>query len=137
MRWFALALLPLMGGCTTFLGIIDRTEELGVIEYYGDPAVVSVPAEGEAGQPFEVTIRTYGDGCAEKGRAEVEVAGDRAVVRPFDHHRQRVDCPSIVGMFDHTATVRFDAPGTYEVVIEGRSLPADEVIRVTRAVEVR
>jgi hypothetical protein len=137
MRWIALALLPLLGGCTTFLGIIDRTQELGAIEYYGDPAVVGVPTEAEAGRPFVVTVRTYGDGCAEKGKAEVEVAGDRAVVRPYDYHRQRVDCPSIVGLFDHTATVQFGAPGTFEVVIEGRSFPSDEVIRVTRTVQVR
>jgi hypothetical protein len=35
------------------------------------------------------------------------------------------------------ATVRFDAPGTFEVVIEAVSIPSDEVIRVTRTVQVR
>jgi hypothetical protein len=137
MRWIAVALLPLLGGCTTFLDIIDRTEELGALEYHGDPAVVNVPAEGEAGRPFEVTVRTYGDGCTEKGRTEVEVAGGRAIVRPYDYHRQRVDCPSILGLFDHTAMVQFEVPGTFEVVIEGRSVPSYEVIRVTRTVHVR
>lgn len=137
MRWIMLGLFPLLGGCTTFLDIIDRTQVLGAIEYYGDPAEVSVPAEAEAGRGFIVTVRTYGGGCVEKGRAEVEVAGDRAVVRPYDYHRQRVDCPSTLALFDHMAMVRFDAPGTFEVVIEGLSLPSDEVIRVTRTVQVR
>jgi hypothetical protein len=72
----------------------------------------------------------------EKGAAEVQSDGGRTVVRPYDYHRQRVDCPSTLAHFDHAAKVRFDAPGTFEVVIEGVSLPSDEVIRVTRTVQV-
>jgi hypothetical protein len=137
MRWIALLVLPLLGGCTSIFDTVDRVRVLGAIEFHGDPAVVGVPAEAEAGHPFVVTVRTYGDGCVGNGTTELDVADGWVVIRPYDYHRQRVSCPDILGHFDHTATVRFDTPGTFEVVIEGRSLPSDEVIRVTREVQVR
>jgi hypothetical protein len=80
---------------------------------------------------------TSGGGCVSRGHAEVTVDGMRAAVTPYDIRTLRAVCPSDIAFFEHTATVRFDAAGTAEVVVEGLRQPDDEPVSVRRTVIVR
>jgi hypothetical protein len=111
----------------------------GTIEYYGEPAQMEVPDLVEQGQPFTVTVATYGNGCIEKGETKVEAL--RAVVRPYDYDTTPLghDCDDMLRTYEHTATLSFEEAGTAEVVFYGLKEGAGGVTQtsVTRTVVVR
>lgn len=113
----------------------------GTIEYYGEPAQVEVPGLVEQGQPFVVTVVTYGGGCIEKGETKAEVEALRAEVRPYDYDTSPVNpiCNDVLRVHKHTATLSFEEAGTAEVVFYGRKEDASGVMQtsVTRTVVVR
>lgn len=97
----------------------------GTIEFYGDPVRVGVPSTAEPGQPFVVTVITYGGGCIQKGETKVEVEALRAEVRPYDYDilptlSANETCTADLRYYEHTATLRFEETGTAEVVFSGR-----------------
>lgn len=113
----------------------DRS--LGVIAFHGDPVVIEVPDTVPAGTPFDVSVRTYGDGCVTKGDTEVRQEGRTVNVRPYDVHSGAEICTLQLKMFDHRATVTLDDPGPAEIRFHGRELPADSVLTVARSLIVR
>jgi len=112
----------------------------GTIEFYVEPAQVQVPGSVEQGQPFTVTVVTYGNGCIEKGETKVEVEELRAEVRPYDYNTSSGnDCNDELRQHQHTVTLSFGETGTAEVVFFGQKKNADGVSNtmLTRTVEVR
>ena len=113
----------------------------GTIEYYGEPAQVEVPDLVEQGQPFTVTVMTYGGGCIEKGETKVEVEALRAEVRPYDYDTSPLNgiCNDELRVHKHTATLSFGEAGTAEVVFYGLKEDAGGVTQtsVKRTVVVR
>ncbi len=118
---------------------------LGALEHYGDPVQVEIPTVVSAGEPFTVTVTTYGGGCVAKGEMEVEQSARRAVLRPYDVDIRAARpsspvpnvCTTVLLLHRHEAELRFSTPGVGEVVIWGRRAPSDEVFRVRRFIEVR
>lgn len=108
----------------------------GVIAFYDDPVMVQAPDTVEAGTTFGVTVRTYGDGCVTRGEIRVEQDGPIAIVRPYDVHSGASVCTQELRMFDHRATISVDEPGTAEIRVHGRELPADSAMVITRSVVV-
>lgn len=111
----------------------------GILEFHGESRnVVSAPDTVTADEPFDVTVRTYGGGCDQKGETRVERADGVVVITPIDVFTEGRDvvCPSILRRFEHTAQVSFEAPGTGEVRVRGRRVPPDEEIVRVRAVVV-
>lgn len=104
--------------------------------YFDDDPHIDVPEAASAGEPFTVTVRTYGNGCTSEGRTDVQVAGGVAVVTPYDLERQGV-CHDIQRILDHTTEVTFDAAGAGLVVIQGREDPSGRIITVERQVTVQ
>ncbi len=133
-------------------GVVDGSGPsewvFGTIEFYGDPVRVGVPTTAELGQPFVVTVITYGGGCIEKGETkvevEVEVEALRAEVRPYDYDISPAlpangGCTDELNLYEHTTTVTFTEAGMAEIVFYGQKKNASGVTQtgVTRTLEVR
>lgn len=115
---------------------LDGREELGIIwplpEHH--PQVV-VPQAAQAGEPFTVTVNTQGGGCLRMGPTRVRTRGMNAEIRPYDVHDGGRVCPMDVIPFEHTATVRFDQPGTATLSFHARGTAGAEVV-ITRTVAI-
>jgi hypothetical protein len=128
--------LLLAAGCEG-LSSPDTLHKAGILEYYDQPVVVTAPDSVHAGQAFDVTIRTYGDGCYSQGETPVAVQGSVAQLSPFDLRSTRGNCPAVVQTFDHHASVTFSALGTAQVVVAGVREPEHTLVTVQRSVVVR
>ena len=112
---------------------------LGILEFHGESRnVVTAPDTVEAGEVFDVTVLTYGGGCDRKGETRVEEIDGSVVITPIDVFAEGEDvvCPSSLRRFEHTARVTFGEPGTGEIRVRGRRVPADEKILRVRTVAV-
>lgn len=122
-------------------GEIRRERLLAHIRHYHDPAVLEVPDTVAVATPFEVIVRSYGNGCVDQGDTELTVSGRAAEIVPYDHFVTHMPsnyaCTDELRTFAHRATVRFDAVGSATVTARGRVLPGDSVIRVQHSVIVR
>jgi hypothetical protein len=120
---------------------ITRERLIGTIEFYSDPVRIQLPGTVLRGVTFDVTVRTYGGGCIDKGDTEVEVNGLAAQVTPYDievtHMPAGSVCTADLRFYEHIGEVRFDQSGTATVVVRGRKKPQDVIISVERAVNVR
>ena len=132
--WLPLAALLTACGAPTNP---SATERPGVIEFYSDPVQIEVPESVAAGEPFEVSVRTYGGGCILQDRTDVEGSGMVADVRPYDRHVSAPICTTELRLFNHTATVTFPERGTGRIRVHGMRAPADVPLVVERRVEVR
>jgi hypothetical protein len=114
-----------LGGC----GIVGlgEDERLGLIEYYGDTTVVSVPSDVWADAGFEVTFHTFGGGCIRAGHTDVDVEGSIATVTPVDIHSGGDACTSELAYLSHEASIVFRSPGPATIIVRGRVQPADTV----------
>lgn len=77
------------------------------------------PAVAQAGADVEVTVYTYGDDCTWAKRTDVEVRGLNAVIRPFDESAVDSFCGDVVLRYPHTASIRFEQPGTATITVFG------------------
>ena len=135
--------LPLMAlalaGCSLGTGPEEEDRLLGIIHF--DTSVelqIIVPSTVRAGEQFEVTVRTYGlNSCWSMGETEVSAAGASATVSPFDipgRPKGTTGCRPMIVEFNHTASIRFDTPGTGTVIVRGRDVGQE--VRIERAVAV-
>ena len=134
--------LALSAGCRLSTGNeIVRERQLGLIRVHEDPLVVQVPGTVAVGSTFEVTVRTYGDGCIEQGDTEVSVVGRVASVRPYDvfvtDAPASYACTRELRLYTHRASLRFDEVGPATVTIYGRVQPGDTTVAVSRSVQVQ
>lgn len=137
-RWITLAALASLGaGCTNALEVTE-VKRIGTIVHYEDPLLITTPDTVTAGDPFEVVVRTYGGGCVEKGEVAVQQEGLSVDVTPWDLVREGegLNCPDVLGMFDHRAVLTLPTARTAEIRFHGREAPADSLLVVTRSVVV-
>lgn len=131
-----LCFVAALAGCS-LVGPDDR-ERLGIIQILpSQPARVTVPETAEIGEPFTVMVVTHGGGCLSPGPTRVQREGMAATVRPYDVHTGGDVCPADVRLYEHTATLRFDQPGTATVHFQGIGHPGGEVVTVTRTVTIQ
>lgn len=112
----------------------------GTIDYYKEPVTVTVPETAMVGEPFSVTVVTYGDGCIEKGETDVRLEPLRAEIRPYDYNvTPGSECPDILNTHGHKATLSFTEVGEAEVVFYGQRADADGTSNmvVARTLKVR
>lgn len=130
------SLASLASACGT-----DDIVELGCIEYADEgPVEIAAPASALVGQPFAMTVRTYGLACVSFEGTDVELTKNEADVYPFDRRRvpgEDGGCVLLVTYFAHEATLTFDSPGTKTIRVHGRRVdcwhppcPVDEEITV-------
>ncbi|TVR60216.1 MAG: hypothetical protein EA422_14185 [Gemmatimonadales bacterium] len=144
-----LTVFLLLASCSSPVELVGPDDEgrvLGAIEHYGDPARIEVPSHVSAGEPFTVTVTTYGGGCVSQGEVEVSLSGRQATVSPYDYDvraDRRVTlppntiCTAVLQHFTHEAELRFDHAGPARVTIRGQRRPSGEVISVNRTVLVQ
>jgi hypothetical protein len=133
-RLVILSFAVLLTGCS-LLGLGDE-ERLGLLEFYNDSSVISVPDTVDAGANFEVAFYTFGGGCISRGDTRVEVTGNTAVVTPLDLNADG-PCTLELQFLDHTTTVRLQVPGSGTLIVNGRAEPEDRSIQRVFTVFVR
>ena len=138
--WALFLLMPLI----TITSCDDPTgpkeeRKIGVIAFYSDPVVITVPDTVLLGDPFSVSVRTYGDGCVSEDGTEVESTSLSFQITPYDVLTlgRGVICPAIVRHFDHTATLTATQSGTAQITFHGRQLPGELPISEIREVVVK
>ena len=114
----------------------EARKEIGVISFYHDAVVITVPDAVEAGIPFELSVRTYGGGCHTRGTTDVDVTGLRVDVRPYDIHSGHDFCTQPLLMFDHVAMVTVHESGQAIISFHGAAEPGDSAVVFVREVEV-
>lgn len=128
-----------VGACEE--GLNTKTD-VGYIQYFDAPLKIEVPAVVVVGELFDVRIRTYGTGCLRKGRTNVNRAEDRVVIVPLDTYifDQDYGCTEQLEFNDYSVALKFDKPGTIQVIVQGRvySLDgAEPIIEVHRPVQIQ
>jgi len=135
-RWLLfLGLAVLSSACSNPMED-DEGQSLGVIRFYQDPLVIAAPDTVAVGEPFQVSVTTYGGGCTSQGDTRVRVDGRSADITPYDINRPGI-CIDILNHFEHTASLAFPDPGTIRISFHGMQHPEDILILETREVVVR
>lgn len=119
MRSAGIVLIYLVGGCSLFTA--PNEVKRGIIGY-PDDIVAEVPSQSVAGEPFQVTVSTVVSGCWKRERTDVEVAGLRVTVTPYDSRIRSggIVCTTEVARFRHTATIVVTEIGDATVELRGR-----------------
>jgi hypothetical protein len=139
LRLLACTSLFAAAACPGITGLAERWERQPAYLIDHETARVGVPAQVNAGADFQVNVTTYGGGCERQGETEVSVSqpARTADVTPYDETNVAAEaCTQELKMFSHTATVRFEQPGTAVVRVHGRRLQDRAPVTVTRTVEV-
>ena len=139
LRLLACTSLLATAACPGIAGLTERWQRQPAYLVDDQEARVMVPARVNAGASFQVNVTTYGGGCERQGETEVSVSqGTRtADVTPYDETNVAAEvCTDILKMFSHTATIRFEQPGTAVVRVHGLRLQDKAPVTVTRTVEV-
>jgi hypothetical protein len=104
-----------------------------------DPPRIEIPETARAGQAFTVRVTTYGAGCTEPARMDVELDGLAADLQPLDYapRDESLPCTRQLRLHPHESVLLFAQPGTATVRIHGRRMPGDEAITLTRTVTVQ
>jgi hypothetical protein len=123
-----------LSACDTLFGPDDEVV-LGRLSYLGHPSFVQVPDTVLVGVSFNVVARTYGGGCISYGYTDVEYTSPGVIdVRPYDIDSLEDVCTDDLSLFDHTAELAVDSPGTWVIQFHGRQIPPDTVIIIERSV---
>ena len=136
-----LLLLLMAAGCDSPTDT-DGWERRGYIATEEDTTEISLPDTIVAGEPFRVTVRTWGvSNCVRKGSARVTMDGLVAVIAPLDRHAPAGSgCHRMWKSFQHEVDVTFpsDLSGQGMVIIRGElHTPAAPDLVEARAVTVR
>lgn len=91
--------------------------------FFPDDPSIEVPDSVDAGVPFEIRVRTYGDGCTGPGPTEVVVTPDATVVSPYNFHDGGPICDASLTVLPHAASVTLHTPGTARLVVRGHLDP--------------
>lgn len=132
---FTLGVAAVALSCTVLTGPKEE-ERVGVIDFYDDPVVIIVPEMASVGGPFEVSVRTFGNGCVSRGRTEVEAAGLSVRVTPYDIHSGQKYCTDILRVFEHRAVVTVTEAGVAEILVRGLTKPGDTLVTFAHDVAV-
>ncbi len=120
----SVALVALLGAGCGRAGSSDSEPErqIGIIrsEYLHSPALVA-PDTVAAGATFAVTVTTLGnDNCWQAAGAEVTRDPQHARIVPYDRVVGQACFQALVEL-PRTVELRFNAPGTATLIVEGRT----------------
>ena len=102
-------------------------EQLGVIEFFGDPAQIAAPSSAVVGQEFRVDVSTYGGGCVSLERTDVSIEGNVVDIRPIDRDNTEpgTACPANLATYDHSVGVVLNQPGAATIRVHGMRVAAE------------
>ncbi len=113
---------------------------LATVDFYGDSSMIAVPDTAHAGDPVSVGFATYGGGCTGEDTTVASVVGSRAEIVPYQRvytPRPNEGCTSELRINRRSVHVSFAAPGLAQVIVIGRTQPADSIIHIVRAIVIR
>ncbi len=90
--------------------------------------VIGAPNQVEVGQPFDVTVTTFGSSCIRAERGDVEIIGLIALITPYDIHSNST-CMEYLRPYSRIVKVRFDAVGIGVLRVKGRNGNGELVTR--------
>ena len=97
-------------------GLVSKeTERTRVVGFHNGNDASLIPKEVMAGESFQITVYTYGDGCVELGDTESDVNGGIATVTPYDIFVEAAVCAQILQTLGHKVDLTFEKPGTAEI----------------------
>ena len=112
--------------------------DVAVIGYYIDDAPrITVPDTVTAGEPFAVTVESFGNSCVRLGETEVGIVSGGAVVTPLDFVTRGGICEDILLTFEHEASVTLVEAGSSTVVVRGRAVPGGPIMNFPYTVWVK
>lgn len=123
----ALLLLVLFwsGTACDFLGGSNDTEEvIGFVteDITATPPLVA-PDTVQAGEPFEITVTTFGPNlCWQAAREEVVREPMRVTITPYDRAPAgNTACADAIAEMERTISAQFDTLGEAAIVVNGRT----------------
>lgn len=121
--------------CEGLLGP-DEDRRTGVIAFFDFPVEIEIPDTVQVGEPFELSVFTYGGGCLREGPTKIKVGGLRVDVTPYDIHSGAEACADVLNTFLHKATLTLTTPGLARFLFHGKQKPDNLPIIVGRDVYV-
>jgi hypothetical protein len=101
-----------------------------------DAGPLIVPGQVQAGVPFEVTIATYGgSGCIHPAQSRVQQGVSSASITPYDSVAISPPCPADWRRYARMVQLRFDAPGSAIVSLQGRGF-GSQLLTLQRTITV-
>ena len=137
-----LGVLLLMLALTACESLERRERVLGTF-WDEESETVTLPSEATRGEPFEVQVRTVGDGCTEPGETEVEVRGLEVSITPFDYQTipaSNSACPAYAKELVHTTSLILEQSGTATITFYGQNSDyssPERLMTIERTVTVR
>lgn len=80
------------------------------------------PQQLHAGQPFELTVNTFGaDGCWARDRTDVSVGSRGVIVTPYNRSSVPATggCTQALARIPHRVTLVLDTPGEHRLTVRG------------------
>jgi len=97
------------------------TVGIGVIEVPGQqsPALVA-PETVRVHVPFAITVHSWGaNGCTQPESLNIRLTPLTAVLTPFERADTRTNCPDVIVLHSHPASLRFTAVGQATIWVRG------------------
>jgi len=135
-RVFGFFAVCALGACSSLFGP-DEEVVWGRLSYHGFASDPQVPDTVTVGTPFQVVVQTYGGGCIGFGHTTVEYTSQTVDVRVYDIDTGSDVCTDDLSIFDHTAELTVDSPGTWLIRVHGRDVPPDTAVVIERSIYAR
>jgi len=110
----------------------------------GTESDVAIPAQAIAGQPIEVVILSFGDGCSLQGTTTTELGDHVARIRVFDKQRvsnEEIMCTTELKRFRHRLSLVLPTPGEWRIEVigvrSGSGPPSVRPAVITRTIVVK
>ena len=102
--------------------------------------LVSVDAPPHAGQPFVLTVNSFGsDGCWSRSRTDLDTTRSPVVITPYNRYSggPNVGCAAVITRIPHTVTLTFATAGHKSIIVRGRDFDGGSgVVQLTASIEV-
>jgi hypothetical protein len=115
-----MASLLLLAACLDTAGP-QRTEDVSILEYQGNPSKIEIPDTIDVGARFDVNITTYGRGCDQQGNDYVSMPSDSMVrIQPTELFLlSGQSCNGSLQQFPHVVNLLASRAGRLEVRVDG------------------
>lgn len=123
------AAAAVLAACDLFTDV-DEERYVGVVRFNNkSDSVVTAADTVLRGVAFNITVRTYHEGCSQRAGAEVVYAGSDVTVTPYDKRPGgNIECPGFdpaIRRLDRVVTLRFDEEGKKYIRVQGREVNAE------------
>jgi uncharacterized Zn-binding protein involved in type VI secretion len=122
--------------CADVVGSGSSKRVIGTISFYQDAVRITAPESVQRGEPFEVTVSTYGGGCIIEGDTQLVIEGRTATITPYDIDTTArfQACTAELRIHAHIVHLTFATAGAVDVVVVGVRKPEGGLVTVRHTV---